>query len=226
MDHLFANIGRYTDLLPVLLFVFFAFRKKVEEINKGLWVIFFYCLLVALYDNIFYSFVPDDYLNIVSSSFTLIEYFVFSYFLFVKTYSTKFKRTLSILFILFALFIILYVINVPFNHIDSVPVGIETILVIILSVYFLYEQVNKSIEVIYNTPAFWVITGFLFYLAGSFFIYLYANNIPYEELKRIWFVTYISTTIKTIFLAIAFWVAFHNKNNNTSNPREYQPFLN
>jgi hypothetical protein len=222
MSHLFANIGRYIDLLPILLFIFIVFKGK-KKINKGLWVIFFYCVFVALNDNIFFRIISDDYFDYVLSTFTLVEFLAFSTFLWVSTNNPIFKKVLVASSILFSLFIGIYFLRVEFDFIDSIPIGVETILVIGFSVYFLYEQVNNSNNLLYNTAEFWIITGFLIYLAGSFFIYIYANHVPKEELKQFWFVTFIFGILKNIFISIAFLVA--SRKPKIQNPTDYQPFL-
>lgn len=223
MSELFANIARYTDLLPILLFINLAFRGK-REVNKGLWVIFFYCVLVALNDNILFLVIPDSYSSYLFSIFTLVEYLAFSLFLLFHSDNKRLKQFLLAVFLLFSIFIGVYFLIVPFDFLDSVPVGVETILVIGFSVFFLYEQVNKSNVLLYNTSAFWIITGFLIYLAGSFFIYLYANQVPIEELKKFWFITFIFTSIKNIFISIGFWL--QAKKPDIHHPNEFQPFLN
>ncbi len=201
--------------------------KKKENINKGLWVIFIYCILVALNDIVLFNIIPDKHSNILFSSFTLMEFLAFSLFLGYHTENKQLKKLLTIVFAAFAIFICTYFLIIPFNFIDSVPIGVETILVITFSVYFLYELVNKSTTLLYNTTEFWVITGFLIYLAGSFFIYLYANQVPENELYKFFFVTYIFNTIKNIFIAIGFWLAYKKpKNANLHHSHEYQPFLN
>lgn len=129
--------------------------------------------------------------------------------------------------ILFTLFISVYFFSVEFDYIDSVPIGVETILVITFSIVFLYEQVNKpTIQFIYNKYEFWVIVGFLIYLAGSFFIYIYANQIPSEEIEKVWFVTYIFNIIKNILFSIAVLVHVKERKNPPSVHRHPQPFLN
>lgn len=223
MSELFANIARYTDLLPVLLFILLVFKGK-SGINKGLWVIFFYCVLVALNDNILFQFIPEDKFHIVFSSFTLIEYLSFTFFLWFNTENTRFRRLLITFSAFFSLFIVLYFIIVPFDFIDSVPIGIETILVIGLSVYFLFEQVNRTNILLYNTPGFWIITGFLIYLAGSLFIYLYASQVDRNELYKFFYVTYIFTSLKNIFISIAFWVQYRQP--KIQHTHEFQPYLN
>ena len=223
MSELFANIGRITDLLPILLFIFLLFKRK-RKINKGLWVIFFYCILVAIIDIYLIKVVPEQHLNILFSSFTLLEFVSFSLFLSFHIENKKFKQLLVSLILVFAIFIFIYFFIVPFNFIDSVPIGIETILVICFSVYFLYELVNKSNLLLYNTTEFWIITGFLIYLAGSFFIYLYANQVSEQELYQFFFVTYIFGSIKSIFITIGLWVNL--KRPKVQYHSEYQPFLN
>ena len=226
MRDLIANIGRITDLLPIILFIVLIFKKK-ENIKKGLWVIFIYCILVALNDIVLFNIVPDKHSNILFSSFTLMEFLAFSLFLGYSSENKSLRMLLKITFILFTLFICTYFLIIPFNFIDSIPIGVETILVIGFSVYFLYEMVNKTNVLLYNTTEFWIITGFLIYLAGSFFIYLYANQVPENELYEFFFVTYIFNTIKNIFIATGFWIAYkYPKNHNFHHPREYQPFLN
>jgi len=51
---------------------------------------------------------------------------------------------------------------------------------------------------------FWIILGFLVYLAGSFFIYTFADQIGKSGLHGYWFVTFIFNAIKNIFFSIAF----------------------
>lgn len=226
MRILIANIGRITDFLPIILFLFLLIKKK-EKINKGLWVIFFYCVLVALNDNVLFKFIPEAHFNIVFSTFTLIEYLSFSLFLGFHTENKRLKQLLTVVFVLFTLFICIYFLIIPFNFIDSIPIGVETILVIGFSVYFLYEMVNKTTVLLYNTSEFWIITGFLIYLAGSFFIYLYANQVPENELYKFFFVTFIFNIIKNIFIATGFWLAYKRpKAASIHHSHEYQPFLN
>ena len=76
---------------------------------------------------------------------------------------------------------------------------------------------------LYSTGEFWIIFGFLIYLAGAFFFYLYATQVPPEEFNNFWFVTFIFTTFKSIFFSIAFWV--HYRQTTIQHPGDDQPFL-
>lgn len=225
MNHLFANITRYTDFLPIIIFLF-PLKGKAD---KGLWVIFFYCLFVALNDNFLLKALPVDNLQYLYTAFTMFELLAFTFFLWYNTKSRLFKKVVAFASIAFIIFIGVYSTNASFKKIDSMPIGVETILVICFSVFYLYEQVNKNLNMesdrmVYNTPEFWVIIGFLIYLAGSFFIYIYANHVPIAALKQFWFVTYIFAILKNIFIAIAFLVQI--KTPKIRRPEAYQPYLN
>jgi hypothetical protein len=93
------------------------------------------------------------------------------------------------------------------NFVDSIAIGIETLLVIIFSVLFFLEQLREEVSnYIYLTEKFWVILGFLIYLTGSFFIYLYADNVSKKELRHFWYITFILNTIKNIFFFIGLYL--------------------
>jgi len=59
---------------------------------------------------------------------------------------------------------------------------------------------------IYNTYQFWVILGMVLYLAGSFFIYIFASHLRNYDIYKYWFVTNIFSIIKSILFCIAIYV--------------------
>jgi hypothetical protein len=59
---------------------------------------------------------------------------------------------------------------------------------------------------IYTKPAFWIILGIVLYLAGSFFVYLFASYLSRDELTRFWIITNIFSILKNIFFAIAVYI--------------------
>ncbi len=134
---------------------------------------------------------------------------LFAYFIFTLLQSKFVKKYLIVSSIVFFLFFILYTYVLPKNvkYIDSIPIGVETILILIFSFYYLYEQTNDTSSLfIYNKYTFWVILGIVIYLAGSFFIYIFADTIPPKEMKRYWFITNIFSILKNIFFCIAIWI--------------------
>jgi hypothetical protein len=63
---------------------------------------------------------------------------------------------------------------------------------------------------------FWISIGIFFYLAGSFFFNILANQLP-KEIMKIWFYTYLFDIIKNILIAIAL-VLYKQKKEKKSIP--------
>lgn len=109
--------------------------------------------------------------------------------------------------ILFGIFIISYNFLVEVKGIDSIPIGVETILILVFSFYFLYERMQDTATLfIYTQYSFWIVLGMMLYLSGSFFIYIYGNQIPDSEVGRYWIFTNIFGILKNTFFMIAILV--------------------
>jgi hypothetical protein len=59
---------------------------------------------------------------------------------------------------------------------------------------------NVDDQFIYNKFPFWVITGMLIYLAGSFFIYVFAAQVDKAILEEYWFLTNAFYFLKNILI--------------------------
>ena len=91
--------------------------------------------------------------------------------------------------------------------IDSIPIGIETIIVLTFSFYYLYEKTNDTTTLyIYSTFSFWIVIGMVLYLAGSFFIYLFASSLSKQEVNKYWVVTNFLSFLKNVMFAVAITV--------------------
>jgi len=92
------------------------------------------------------------------------------------------------------------------TRLDSIPIGIETILTFIFITFYVHEQLKDEKQFFSTMNYFFlVIIGLLIYLGGSFFIYLLANNLEYKELKTYWPITYIVEIVKNILFSIAIY---------------------
>jgi hypothetical protein len=111
------------------------------------------------------------------------------------------------------------------QNMDSIPIGIETILIFIFIFFFLYEQLKDVKDLpIYSNYFFWVAIGLFIYLGGAFFIYLMAaNTLTDTEIDKYWFFTYIVEAIKNLLFAVAVFV--HSKNPNKTNSNQVVPNL-
>lgn len=216
IESLFNYLAFYSDLLPVLFFLFFWKKSKS---NKGLWIIFAYIGYDYL-TNTGIVYLPSirPVRVFLYSAFTFVEYFLFAWFLYTVIKSKIFKKIIVSVSIAFIAFLIFYYLFAKAKSIDSIPIGIETILILIFSFYYLYEQIQDTETLfIYTKYPFWIIIGMLIYLSGSFFIYIYASYLPTKEIAKYWIFTNVFAILKNIFFAIAIIV---NAGQSTKKPKD------
>jgi len=212
-------IATYIDCIPILLFLFFFNKTKKE---KGLWAIILSSFISFLIIGSL-SFFPRNVQHYLLSAFTFFEYTLFAYFLGLNLNRRRSKKVLLYISIAFTLFLFIYSYAANFKKVDTVNVGVETIIIIIFSFYFLYQLMNENkVLLIYNDYRFWIILGMVIYLAGSFFIYIYADQLSASEMKQFWFLTWIFYILKGILFSIAILIFIRqyeqNKQTNKTIP--------
>ena len=140
-------------------------------------------------------------------SFTIVEYSFFCYFIYIvlpKKFVKKIVPFIWALFVLAALIDILYFNK--HNEFDSLSSGIESIIILIFCIYYLFSQIKGSNSlIIYSTFNFWVVISFLIYFSGTFFLYLFTNSMPFNHsFQKIYFIINISFNIlKNALLCVA-----------------------
>ncbi len=160
--------------------------------------------------------------------FTFFEYSFFAFFIYLNILNKAFKKLILGISIIFTIFIFSYHFLADFRNVDSVPIGIESIFILIFSFYYLYEQMSDlNTEFVYNKYQFWIVIGMMIYLAGSFFIYLFANQVDKKTLHEYWFLTNVFYILKNILFAIAILI-FLKQSARLKNPspKNFQPYLN
>jgi len=161
------------------------------------------------------------------SVYTFIEYSSFALFFWFSITSKRFKNLILIISISFILFQVIYfltaTLSIKHANLDSVAVGIETILVFMYSFYFLYQEFkNLQNQSIIKKPMFWIVCGMIFYLGGSFFFNLLANHLSEALMDKYWFYSYSFDIIKNVLFAVAIPLFTNKKNRNL---RETVPYL-
>jgi hypothetical protein len=169
-------------------------------------------LLIAVYGIVFFlllyisNHVPKDpeLRKLFSSSYTLFEYVFFTTLLFWEIHNRKFRNFILILSACFFGFLVYYFLTQPFKKLDTVPIGIETILLFIYIFLFFYQFIRSTLDnYVYNHPCFWIAVGVLIYLGGSFFFNLLVNHLSYQQVDKYWFLTYITEILKNILFGVA-----------------------
>ena len=106
--------------------------------------------------------------------FTVVEYFTITYILYCQIESLSFRNLIKFSSVVFALFLLFDVFTNPLNEFDSIPTGIESLLILITSLILLYEKILKSNN--YFTAFVWIAIGLIFFFAGTFFLFIMSQN--------------------------------------------------
>lgn len=206
IENLFSYISDYSgysDFLPFLLFLLLI-RKLYTELP--LWIIFVYtsfCLFVDF--SVEFFGLKGSILKYVNSSFTFVEFLAFAIFILLNIQRKLARKIILIATMGFVVFLGFYFfLSTPNSRIDSIPIGIETVLILMFSFYLLFELMNtvKDHFINYNYK-FWVVIGMVIYLSGSFFIYLFANDLAAGEGAKFDILLSFFYILKNIFFAIA-----------------------
>ncbi len=139
--------------------------------------------------------------------FTIVEYSFFCYFIYIILPKGSIKKAVPFLWIGFLLFAgIDYAFFSKTYEFDSIASGIESIIVLMLCIYYLFSQVKGSNNLmIYSTFNFWAVIAFLIYFSGTFFLYLMTERMmDSPSFQKMYFVINNSFNIlKNLLLCVA-----------------------
>lgn len=181
----------------------------------GIRLVFFYQLVIFFLGTVIYL---NRTSVVLYELYTLTEAAAFIAFLFTHIINKAVRKAVFLIGILFiALSAVFIYFDYPVRMIDSVAIGIETIIILVFSFYFLYERTNDTETLyIYSTFQFWIVIGMILYLGGSLFIHVFASILSQEERISFWIVPNILSILKNIFFAIAILV-------NSKPPKKLPP---
>src|SRR5206468_5338038 len=141
---------------------FFLSRSKKKQIIPTSLAVYgvICCVFMSFYKDI-----PKEFRMYFQALYTFFEYSVFTLIFWVNIQQKKIRLPIIIVSALFFAFQLIYVITTKIKHLDSIPIGIETILILTYIIYFFYEF-SKDIRTfyIYNHYCFWIAVGILIYL--------------------------------------------------------------
>lgn len=145
-------------------------------------------------------------LSVVQKGFSLLYYIIIS---------------------LFTLFLIGFYTFGNIRSIDSIPIGIESIfLMIFILIYFYSELKNVSSQNIYDSYSFWIIIGILIYIGFTFFFNILANSLDRNFLGKYFFYSYLGDIIRNIFFGISvLFIAKTNAKEKSKTISNMPPYL-
>jgi hypothetical protein len=141
----------------------------------------------------------------IVSLFTVAEYTLFT----IYVYSLLKKRILRAILIvcsfLFWVSSIIFFLNSSSSKFDSITASLVSLLILGYSIFYLYEFLtDPELPIIYESPHFWIIIGFMIYCAGSFFLFLNVNFMSQIVIKDAWKINLVCNVLKNIFFTVAF----------------------
>lgn len=195
------KISILTDVLPIILFVLFWKRNRLG----GIWVILLSVILSAITDYT-YAFARTSINTLYFyGAFTIIEYSLFSFFLYLSFKNRVFKVILIVASLIFYLVALSTFFIKNKEDFDSLSASAEAVLIIVYSIFYLYEQVNDpSVFLVYNTKKFWIVLAFLIYFSSTLFLFIYATAMTNQEHKSYWNINNFFDELKNILFSIGF----------------------
>lgn len=188
--------------------VFFLLFKRNNS-EKTLRVIFFYILYCILNEALGYYLhkIHSENTFILFALFTVAEFSIFCLFYYYVISTPLIKKAIFPIWICFFIYALIdyFLIN-NMNGFDSITSGIESILIILMCIYYLVVQIKGSNNLlVYSTTSFWIIITFLIYLCGTFFLYIMAANMINDRAFRIQYsiINSAFNILKNILLSVA-----------------------
>ena len=132
----------------------------------------------------------------------------------------KFLVGISILFFAYWIYFIQNFIKSQNSSFDSIPASIESILITIFCLLYLFEQISKPQEYfLYSSPNFWIVLAFFIYMSGTLFLFIVSSSITAQEKDQYWVINNICNIITNILVSIAFIInGINNKRPPAKNP--------
>ncbi len=147
--------------------------------------------------------------------FTIVEYSIITFFIFKLIVSDLFKRLIKIGSVFFIVVSILDIYTSSFKSFDSLPSGLESILVLSYCLFFVYEKMTSN-EFSFN-GTIWITIGFILFFSGTFFLFILSQN---NFKDRSFILTYgyivaIFNIIKNSFITIGIFSESNNSNRTS-----------
>ena len=115
--------------------------------------------------------------------FTVIEFFLVSFYLFHLIKSRN-RKTIFISFTsLFSITLFTENILIQNQNFDSISTGVSALLILVFSLIYLFSKVNynSNPENFKIDGAFLVVSSIIIYFSGTFFIYILSKNNYFDE---------------------------------------------
>lgn len=197
IEKLFSYFLESSYLLLPVVFLLGKSRKNSQALIIGIYGIIVFFFLHFYYD------LPKSFRKTQQAFFTATEFSVFTYIIWYNSQSAKLKNTILRIAAFFYLFLIFYFLISKPQKVDSIPVGIEAILIFIFSTMLFSHFLKYNLKSnIYEYSSFWLVVAIIIYLAAGFFFNILANEVTQDQIKEYWHYTFIPEILKNLVFAL------------------------
>jgi hypothetical protein len=167
----------------------------------------FYEVYAFLTDRLL-DFTTNSFLSyLLYSAFTVVEYFSFAtffYLIFQKRAAKSAVILLSVVFLISAIYIFR---SQTVGRLDSMSISFESLILIIFSVYYLFEiTYMDQMTLVYAKREFWIVISILIYLSGVFFFFTQADKLSPKLAAELWTINTFFNFLKNILILSAFLI--------------------
>lgn len=221
IEKLFLYIVALSYLLLPVSFVFSKSKiKNLFPLLLGLYGIVFCCLIMS------YEYIPKELRPHFKTIYTFLEYSFFAFVFWKNIEGKKIKHFILIASVLFFALQVFYLLTTSVHLLDTIPIGVETILIFIYIFFFFYEfSRNSNGSYIFGHSCFWISVGTLIYLGGSFFFFILIEHLSKEQITEFGNLTFVAEIIKNILFAVALFVYARYPYKNPKKNSNSLPYL-
>jgi hypothetical protein len=210
----------WAEVLAPLIALPFVFRKDIPAYLRPIKVYVIIALIINIAATIIWKFKepwgfqPGDFLwsnNFLYNIHSIARLFLFSIFFILlnQRFLHRVKRLIPFIFLGFVLINFIFFENfLDRGMFSNRLLATEAALLLFYCLqYFIFLNLEERSLPLKKEPGFWIVTGLTFYVAASFFIYLFYIYLTAEDLNfavDIWDVHNIMYLVLCICIAITF----------------------
>lgn len=208
----------FSFLIPLVPLLLILFQRNKSNLGGVLLFYFFYSILSDLFINkLSLKFLESEFY--AYRLFTVIEFLCFSFIIYKNLNSNGLKKVLYFSSLFFFLSIIIDLLTNSIENFDSLPAGVESILILFYCILTLYEQISTG-KPLYSFPVLFAFSLILFF-SGTFFLFIMSqNNFENEEFSTLYdYIVAISKILMTLLMSVGILA---NRRTETHNNRTFQ----
>ena len=186
----------------------------IRKLNSAYRLLFFLVVIGGIVENIYAKAASMSITSLTLNLYTIVETLLIALIYHKLSYSQLWKKLIIILTAIFCLYFFL---NWFFfqgkNELNSISMGLECILMIILSAGMFHQLIiNVPSNSFIQSEEFWFNFSVFMYFSLNIFIFLFSNSLFQENAPnffgiRLWHIHSIANILFNSSFAVALWLA-------------------